>query len=79
MGIQGTGLADKNIRLRFFSFIFMGIIAFGAVLYWRQQTLVSAEYAEPPVQGRNKFIKNDSALRSNNYQIEVEETSPTSN
>lgn len=75
MGIQGSGLSDKNTRLRFFGFIFLGIIAFGAVLYWRQAALTAAEYAEPaPIR---KGIGNSDALRSPNYELEVMETSPS--
>lgn len=78
MGIQGTGLTDKNVRLRFFGFIFVGIIAIGAVLYWRQQAFIAAEYAEPPV-SKKGIITPPAALRSPNYQIEVEDTSPSVN
>ncbi len=52
----------------------MGIMAFGAILYWRQQTLTNAEYAEPLVQ--RKGIGKSDALRSKNYELEVIETSP---
>ena len=76
MGIQGSGLSDKNTRLRFFAVIFMGIIAFGAVVYWRQVTLTSAEYAEPVVTRKN-FSKSQEALRSANYELDVIETSPS--
>lgn len=75
MGIQGTGLSEKNTRLRFFVFIFMGIMAFGSVLYWRQKTLTNAEYFEPVVQ--KKSVEKSDALRSKNYELEVIETSPS--
>ena len=76
MGIQGTGLTDKNTRLRFFVIIFMGILAFGAVVHWRQVTLTTSEYAEP-VPTRKEFSKSQEALRSANYELDVIETSPS--
>lgn len=76
MAIQGTGLKDKNTRLRFFGFIFMGIIAFGAVLYWRQAELTAAEYAEPAPMGKKGIGKSD-ALRSQNYELDVMDDSPS--
>lgn len=75
MGIQGTGLTDKNTRLRFFSLVFMGIIAFGAVLYWRHTAITTSEYAEPPI--RHQAKNNTDALRSANYELDVIETSPS--
>lgn len=78
MAIQGTNLSDKNVRLRFFSVVFMGIMALGAVLYWRQVELSSAEYVQ--IDSYRGAKKNDSGmLRSNKYQIDVEETSPSVN
>lgn len=76
MAIQGSGLKDKNTRLRFFGFIFLSIIAFGAVLYWRQAALTAAEYVEPPPI-RKKTMDNSDALRSANYELEVVETNPS--
>lgn len=76
MGIQGTGLSDKNVRLRFFCVMFMGVIAFGVVLYWRQVTLTSAEYAEP-APSRKGATNSQDALRSENYELDVIESSPS--
>ena len=73
MGIQGSGLSDKNTRLRFFGLVFMGIIAFGAVLYWRHAALTTAEYAEPPISHQANGGSGD--LRSANYELDVIETS----
>ena len=74
MGIQGTGLTDKNARLRFFGVVFMGIVAFGAVLYWRQAALSSAEYVEPPAKHTEEDLIDS---RSSKYQLEVIEVSPS--
>ena len=77
MQIQGTNLSDKNIRLRFLLIVFMGIIAFGAVLYWRNITLSNAEYVHIDTQHDPAKHVNSGALRSANYQIEVEDASPS--
>ncbi|PIR96476.1 MAG: hypothetical protein COT92_00945 [Candidatus Doudnabacteria bacterium CG10_big_fil_rev_8_21_14_0_10_42_18] len=48
-GMLGYRIKDSNIRLRFFVIIFMGILAFGAVLFWKSQLLFVAEYQEFPI------------------------------
>lgn len=48
-GLYGWGVKDSNFRLRFFSIVFMGLMAFGAVLYWRSQLLLSSEYVDVPM------------------------------
>lgn len=79
MGIQGSGLHDKNARLRFLIYIFIGVIAFGSVLYWRTVTLDSAEYVEFATPKKTKANKLENNLRSNRYQIETFDSSPTVN
>lgn len=79
MAIQGTGLSDKNVRLRFFGIIFAGIIASGAILYWRQATLTNAEFVQFDTQWSRQHQTSGDMLRSENYQIDVEETSPSVN
>lgn len=74
MGIQGTGLKDKNIRLRFLMIFFGGIIAFGAIFYWRQQTLKQADYVDFPTHKGNTA---SAELRSKNYQLDIEDASPS--
>ena len=77
MGIQGSGLQDKNVRLRFFIYVFMGVIALSSVLYWRSQLLVTSEYVEI---SKHDFKKSSSDnLRSKNFEIETIETSPSVN
>lgn len=75
MGIAGSSIKSKNIRLRFLMIVLLGIGAFGAVLYWRSQALISQEYVEIPTQHKNGH-GNTATLRSQNYQIEVQEESP---
>jgi hypothetical protein len=77
MAIQGTSLKDSNVRLRFFTIILIGVIAFAAVLYWRHQTLVSAEYVEFDIPHRKANATG--TLSSPRYQIDVQETSPSIN
>jgi|GEM_PF-1283333 hypothetical protein len=78
MAIEGGSLRDKNVRLRFLIYIFFGIAAVGSVLYWRTQALESAEYVEftnsTPSRGGA-----DSNLRSERYQIETFDASPSIN
>lgn len=78
MGIQGSGLSDKNVRLRFLSYIFMGVLAFGAILYWRTQLMLTTEYVEFGTTKKSK-AGNDGTMKSKNFQLETEETSPTVN
>lgn len=42
----GNKVKDPNVRLRLLLFFFIGVIAFGSVLYWRSQALVAAEYQD---------------------------------
>ena len=81
MSLQGSGLHEKNVRLRFFAYIFMGIIALGSVLYWRTQLMVNAEYGEV-VPVKNEKMKKPSTtdkLKSKNFEIETFDTSPSVN
>lgn len=75
MGMAGSGLKDKNVRLRFFTYIFMGILAFGSVMYWRVKLLQNAEYVD--LEGVKHKGKDPTLLKSNNYQVEPIETNPT--
>lgn len=79
MGIQGTGLSDKNVRLRFLSYIFMGVLAFGVILYWRSQLMLSTEYVQFDNQTTKNKSKKSDVMKSKNYQLETEETSPAVN
>lgn len=77
--IQGSGLQDKNARLRFLVYIFMGVIAFGSLLYWRTAALDSAEYVEFASPKKSQADKLENNLRSNRYQIETFDSSPSIN
>jgi hypothetical protein len=74
MGIQGSNLKSTNNQLRFYLIIFGGLIAFGSVFYWRQQTLKQAEYVDLP-QPHTRRAQGE--LRSENFQLEVQDSSPT--
>lgn len=78
MPISGTGLKDPNTRLRFLIYVFMGVAAFGSVLYWRSHLMVQAEYVEigAPVK---KQRQNDNIQRSSKYQLESFEVNPSIN
>ncbi len=75
MAISGSSLKNPNTTLRFFVIAFMGLMAFGSVLYWRQKTLLSQEYVEFPQYQKQQ--RHGTLLRSHNYQIETEEVSPS--
>lgn len=79
MAIQGSGLHDPNARLRFLTYIFMGVLAFGSLLYWRTQLLASAEYVDLGSAKKIRTDKSENNLRSNRYQIETFDSSPTVN
>ena len=40
---------DPNLRLRILLLVFGGLIAGSAIIYWRSESLVSAQYVEFPV------------------------------
>ncbi len=73
MGIQGSGLKSSNARLRFLVIIFFGIVGLAGVLFWRTKTFESAE--KTGVAQQKEAIKGE--LKSENYQVEVQDTSPT--
>ncbi len=75
MGMAGSGLSDKNVRLRFFIYIFMGVIALGSVMYWKVKLFENSEYVELTLSSQKE--KDPSLLQSDNYQIETFETSPS--
>lgn len=75
MGLAGSGVGIANFRLRFFVLIFFGIAALGSVLYWREKTLTVATYADIPT--HQKSVKAKSDFKSQNYQINVEDASPS--
>ena len=75
MGMAGSGLSDKNVRLRFLIYIFMGVIALGSVMYWKVKLLENSEYVELTFTSQKE--KDPSLLQSDNYQIETFETSPS--
>lgn len=70
-GIIGSGIGDANVRFRMCLVVTVGIAAFGSVLFWRAQLLVSSEYVEFPEHGQtikrakaaeNKFIHTSKEL-----------------
>ena len=72
MPIHGTGIKNQNVRLRMLLIIFVGILAFGAVMYWRTTLLDPDRYLT--TSRYTERVNGD--LRSSNYQIEVQESSP---
>lgn len=74
MGFTGSSVNSPNRRLHFFGIVFVGIIAFAAILYWRQKSLVAADYVEFP---KHEAKNAQSELRSKNFQIDTEDVSPS--
>ncbi len=70
-GLLGYRVKDLNIRLRFFVIIFMGIIAFGAVLFWKSQLLFVAEYQEFPVTNYQVQRKKQNLLKQMEMQNQL--------
>ena len=77
MGISGSSVNSPNRRLHFFGIIFLGIIAFAAVLYWREKSLMASEYVEFPQHQNLKKKSESGSMRSKNFQIDTEDVSPT--
>lgn len=76
MGIAGTNLYAKNIRLRFLSYIFLGVVALGSLLYWKSQLFLTTEYVD--LQPTKHTLRNHPGLmQSKNYQLEEVEISPS--
>ena len=70
MGMTGSSVSNPNRRLHFFGIVFIGILAFGSVLYWRQKSLVAAEYTDFP---KHEKKADKAQLRSKNFQIDTED------
>lgn len=67
-----------NPRLRFLVIAFLGVLSMGVVLFWREKTLTAEEYIDGlPVHHHNLAALEKGALHSNNYQIDVQDTSPS--
>ena len=49
MPISGYKMHNPNLRLRLLLLVFCGLLAGGAILYWRTEILASQEYVEFPV------------------------------
>jgi hypothetical protein len=56
-GLIGSGVKDPNFLLRLSFLAFVGIIAFGSVLFWRTQLLFASEYQEMPITHEQLKIK----------------------
>ncbi len=53
MGLQGTGLEDKNTRLRLLIYFFVGVFALGLIMYWRIQLFADSQ------KSANKDVKQE--------------------
>ena len=71
---QTSKLTISNARTRLLLLILAGIIAFAAIFYWRQQTLKQAEYMDLQAKQTEQV---QAELKSKNFQIQVQDSSPT--
>lgn len=71
---QTSKLTISNARTRLFLLILAGLIAFAAIFYWRQQTLKQAEYINLQTKQTEQV---QAELKSKNFQIQVQDSSPT--
>ncbi len=55
--LYGSDVKDPNFVLRFSLIVFMGIIAFGSVLFWRSSLLFVSQYEDMPVTQQQLKIK----------------------
>lgn len=58
-GLAGYGVGEANVRFRLYLISFMGVLAFGALLYWRASLLTSTEYVELP---KHKPVKHNFSI-----------------
>ena len=63
MPISGSGVGDPNFVLRFSIIVFIGIILFSSVLFWKSQLLFVAEYQDLPVTHEQIRIKKENKLK----------------
>lgn len=70
----GQEVKLPNERLPFFMIVFMGILAIGSVLYWRHHAILAIEAGlnHNTLHPRVESVQ----MQSNNYQLEVIESSP---
>ena len=75
--MQGSGLSDKNLRLRFLTYIFLGVAFFGVILYWKSKLFLATEYVDFDIAVKKQTNKDNGAMKSKNFQLDPEEVSPT--
>jgi hypothetical protein len=67
--LTGSQVSDPNFLLRFALIIFSGTIAFGAVLFWKSQLLLAAEYQEMPTTHKQVKVKKQNIIKQR-YSLE---------
>ncbi len=68
MGLYGSDVKDPNFVLRFSVIVFMSIMAFGSVLFWRSTLLFASEYQDLPVTHEQIRIKNENIKKQKSLQ-----------
>jgi hypothetical protein len=64
----GSGVRDPNLPLRLMLIVFGGILAIGAVSYWRAELYVAADYQPMPVTHQQiKIIDENNLIKKELY------------
>lgn len=74
MDLVGSKVSDANWKLRLCVVSFMGVAAFGSVLYWRSQLLFASSYQPLPRHEVRRTAIGE--MKSGNFQLDVEEFGP---
>jgi hypothetical protein len=69
--LYGSDVRDPNFLLRFSIIVFMGIMAFGSVLFWRSSLLFATEYQELPVTHEQIKIKKENQKKQKTLQSKL--------
>lgn len=76
MGIQGDGLHGQNFQLRLFILVFIGIMILAGILYVRGKDQEKTGNDDKTT-AKEQADALKAELKSDNYQIEVQDASPT--
>ncbi len=74
MGLLGSEVKNANVKLRFCVIVFMGVLAFGSVLFWKAQLMMSTEYEGMPVTHEQVKLKKSNLLKQREMQRKLIET-----
>ncbi len=76
--IVGSGVRDGNTQFRILSISAMGVLAIGAVLYWRSQLMLASDYQGVQVSHEQTKILNQNRARQQALQKSITDQQSTS-